>query len=86
VNARGIALAPAEARFCQWSFYTRPGAFALYRAILLRQPGWDIPSLCAEPCFADQEPRWSRLLPARRPRRGVAEPVLAPGEASARPV
>lgn len=66
-NAKGIALTPARARFCHWSFYTRGGAMALYQAILRRRPGWDIASLRAAPCFADQEARWSRLLPRRRP-------------------
>jgi pimeloyl-ACP methyl ester carboxylesterase len=80
VNARGIALAPPSARLCHWSFYTRPGAFAVYRAILARAPGWDIPSLRTVGAFAAQEPRWSRLVPRRRP--AVALPPAAPGLAS----
>ena len=54
-----------DARLCHWSFYTRDGALAVYQAILRRRPGWDIASLRATPCFAAQEPRWSRLLPRR---------------------
>lgn len=60
---RGIPLTPWDARLCHWSFYTRRGAFDLYQAILRRRPGWDFASLRAAPCFADQEPRWSRLRP-----------------------
>jgi hypothetical protein len=62
VNARGIALTPGTTRPCHWGFYTRGGAFALYRAILHRSPGWDVASLRAAPCLAAQEPRWSGLL------------------------
>lgn len=67
VNAKGIPLRPAQARFCHWSFYTRPGAFELYQAILRRRPGWDVTALRAGLAFAAQEPRWSRLslAPAR---------------------
>ncbi len=61
INAQGVPLTPARARLCHWSFYTRGGAFDVYQAILRRRPGWDIPSLRAAPCFAAQEPRWSRL-------------------------
>ena len=67
INAQGIRLPPADARFCHWSFYTRDGALAVYQAILQRRPGWDIASLRATACLAPQEPRWSRLLPRRRP-------------------
>ncbi len=63
---RGIPLTPWDARLCHWSFYTRRGAFDLYQAILRRRPGWDFASLRAAPCFADQEPRWSRLRPRLR--------------------
>jgi hypothetical protein len=66
MNARGIPLEPARARLCHRSFYTRRGAFALYRAILRRAPGWDLGTLRAEPVLAAQEPRWSRLRPSRR--------------------
>jgi hypothetical protein len=66
LNARGIPLEPARARLCHRSFYTRRGAFALYRAILRRAPGWDLGTLRAEPVLAAQEPRWSRLRPPRR--------------------
>jgi hypothetical protein len=67
INAQGVPLTPSRARLCHWSFYTRGGAFAVYQAILRRRPGWDIASLRTAPCFAAQEPRWSRLLPRRRP-------------------
>jgi hypothetical protein len=66
VNGLGIPLTAASARLCHWGFYTRGGALAVYEAILRRRPGWDIASLRAVPCFAAQEPRWSRLLPRRR--------------------
>ncbi len=76
INAQGVPLTRANARLCHWSFYTRGGAFEVYQAILRRRPGWDIPSLREAPCFAAQEPRWSRLalrlhrpaLPRLRPR------------------
>lgn len=74
-NGQGIALSPETARCCHWGFYTRQGALALYQAILRRRPGWDLASLRRLPCFAGQEPRWSRLLPRRRP----ALPRLEPG-------
>ena len=66
-NAQGVALSPETARCCHWSFYTRAGALALYQAILRRRPGWDLASLRRLPCFEGQDPRWSRLLPRRRP-------------------
>jgi len=75
INAQGIALKPSEARLCHWSFYTRGGAFDVYQAILRRRTGWDIASLREAPCFAAQEPRWSRLAP-RSPR--FALPNLRP--------
>ena len=65
VNGLGIPLTAASARLCHWGFYTRGGALAIYEAILRRRPGWDIASLRAAPCFTEQEPRWSRLLPRR---------------------
>jgi pimeloyl-ACP methyl ester carboxylesterase len=74
VNAQGVALTERHALLCHWSFYTRDGALGLYQAILRRRPGWDIASLRAAPCFAEQEPRWSRLVP----RRQVGMPTLAP--------
>ena len=65
INALGIPLTASSARLCHWGFYTRGGALAVYEAILRRRPGWDIGSLRATPCFAAQDPRWSRLLPRR---------------------
>jgi pimeloyl-ACP methyl ester carboxylesterase len=79
INAQGIALTPPDARLCHWSFYTRGGALEVYRAILRRRPGWDLPVLRAAPCFAAQEPRWSRLIPRRR-----ADPDGVPSEIEAR--
>lgn len=63
INERGVPLRMTHTRFCHWSFYTRGGAFGVYRAILRRKPGWDIASLRLAPCFAGQEPRWSRIRP-----------------------
>jgi hypothetical protein len=74
INAQGIRLPTAAPRLCHWSFYTREGAFGVYQAILRRRPGWDVASLRAAACFA-QEPRWSRLVP--RPR--LALPALGLG-------
>jgi hypothetical protein len=36
----GVALAPPSSAPCHWSFYARPGAMALHRAILARAPGF----------------------------------------------
>jgi hypothetical protein len=36
----GVGLATASAGPCHWSFYARPGAMALHRAILARAPGF----------------------------------------------
>ncbi len=80
-NGKGIPLTASNARLCHWSFYTRDGALALYKAILRRQPGWDIASLRGAACLAAQEPRWSRFLP-RRPR-GIAALDLGAGLESA---
>jgi pimeloyl-ACP methyl ester carboxylesterase len=81
INSQGIPLTASEVRFCHWSFYTRRGAFELYRAILQRQPGWDIPSLRRAPCFSGQEPRWSRVRPRLRlPAIGAAAPITLDGD------
>jgi hypothetical protein len=45
--SRGIAIAPAADRPCHWSFYTRPGAPALHRAILTRAPGFGVEEMRA---------------------------------------
>jgi len=83
INERGIPLTAAEARFCHWSFYIRRGAFELYRAILRRRPGWDIASLRRAPCFAAQEPRWSRVRPLLTvPRLPTAHPIALDGDLS----
>jgi hypothetical protein len=79
INARGLPLTPSRARLCHWSFYIRGGAFEVYRAILDRRPGWEAGALRAEPCFAAQEPRWSRMLPrAPRPARLLGRMRPAP--------
>lgn len=79
VNDRGIPLKPAQTRLCHWSFYTRSGAFGVYRAILGRRPGWDINTLRNVPCFGAQEPRWSRMRPGLRlAGGGAAETGLLP--------
>jgi hypothetical protein len=86
MNARGIPLQPPAARNCHWSFYTQPGAFALYRAILRRRPGWDVASLRAQPALSLHAPRWSRLLPARRaPDAALARAPRGFGDADAAP-
>lgn len=70
-RAHGIPLTAPVPRLCHWSFYVRPGTFELYQAILRRRPGFDVAALRQVPCFADQEPRWSRVLP-RLPRQRPA--------------
>ncbi len=45
--AQGLPLAPAGAGPCHWSFYARPGAMALHRAILDRRPGLDVAQMRA---------------------------------------
>jgi pimeloyl-ACP methyl ester carboxylesterase len=67
INERGIALTAPPAGPCHWSFYTRDGALAVYRAILRRAPGWDIASLRAAPWFAAGEEPRGRLGLWRRP-------------------
>jgi hypothetical protein len=64
--AHGIPLAASAARLCHWSFYIRPGTFELCQAILRRRPGFEIERLREVPCFAEQEPRWSRMIPPLR--------------------
>ncbi|MFN3614522.1 MAG: alpha/beta hydrolase [Rubrimonas sp.] len=44
---RGVAMAPARRGPCHWSFYTRPGAMALHRAILTRAPGFGVEEMRA---------------------------------------
>jgi hypothetical protein len=65
-GARGIRLGVPAARLCHRSFYVRSGTLELYQAILRRRPGFDVADLREAPCFAGQEPRWSRVLPAIR--------------------
>lgn len=59
--ARGIALDPADRAVCHWSFYTRPGALALYARILRDRAAWSVAALRRAPALAEQEPRWTRL-------------------------
>ncbi len=68
INAQGIPLRPVHRHFCHWSFYTRHGAFGIYRAILDRKPGWDLEDLRRVPGLTEQDPRWSRVRTAFRPR------------------
>jgi hypothetical protein len=65
---RGVALGPSRAGPCHWSFYARPGAMALHRAILERRPGFGPEELRAAgaPGPAPRRPRL-RLGPPRLP-------------------
>ncbi|NNU80232.1 alpha/beta hydrolase [Halovulum dunhuangense] len=45
---RGIAIGPATRPVCHWSVYSRPGAMALYRAILRDRARWSVARLRAE--------------------------------------
>jgi hypothetical protein len=66
--AHGVALAPMRGGPCHWSFYARPGAMALHRAILARRPGFGPEELRAAgaPGPAPRRPRL-RLRPPRLP-------------------
>ena len=68
LEGRGLALAPTSPAVCHWSFYARPGAMALYRA-MLRDPAalWSPAGLRAACIPEGLAPRWSRLAP-RPPR------------------
>ncbi len=61
LGRRGVTLGPPQRRPCHWSFYTRAGAFCLYRAILDRRPGFDVESLRRLAGTPAQAPRWSGL-------------------------
>ncbi|MEC9434042.1 MAG: hypothetical protein VYD87_14155 [Pseudomonadota bacterium] len=65
---RGAPLAPSSRRVCHWSFYTRPGAMELYRAILRDRGAWSIPAMRAAGAPEGLEARWSGLAPLRAPR------------------
>ncbi len=65
----GHPLAPAEGRVCHWSPYLRPGALALYRALLDRRL-----SSGALPCDRPAR-RWSRLLARGDGPAGAARPA-----------
>lgn len=66
-RARGVPLDEASPRVCHWSFYDRPGAMELYRAVLRRRGAWSIPALRAAEAPEGLGPRWSRLAPPRAP-------------------
>lgn len=59
--ALGFPVVPARRRICHWSAYSRPGVFALYRALLTDPVALPLPVLAAA-TGARQDPRWSRLL------------------------
>jgi Alpha/beta hydrolase of unknown function (DUF900) len=59
--ALGYPIAPPTSRICHWSAYTRPGMFALYRALLTDPCPLSIDRL-ARALPEEQEPRWSRLF------------------------
>ncbi|MGB8813031.1 MAG: alpha/beta fold hydrolase [Paracoccaceae bacterium] len=60
----GFRLPAARARFCHWSPYSRPGVFALYRALLSGDLA--LPTLrAALPPAAER--RWARFLPGAQP-------------------
>lgn len=61
----GIELAPPGLRICHWSVYLRPGIFRLYRALVHERERLTLPLLRAV-LDGPPQPRWSRLLPARR--------------------
>lgn len=68
---RGVALAPARRGPCHWSFYTRPGAMDLQRAILTRAPGFGVEEMRASGA--------PERLPAARRRMGLfADPAPTP--------
>ncbi|SFI00176.1 alpha/beta hydrolase [Albimonas pacifica] len=81
-RGRGVPLDDASPRVCHWSFYDRPGAMDLYRAILRERSAWSIPALRAAGAPEGLAPRWSRLAPPRalapeaRPGWGGAWPAL----------
>ncbi|MEM9199547.1 MAG: alpha/beta hydrolase [Pseudomonadota bacterium] len=74
--ARGIALEPAARAVCHWSFYTRPGALALYGRILRDRAAWSVAALRRAPALAAHEPRWTRLSGLPRAAVSVPRPRL----------
>ncbi|MDF2234295.1 hypothetical protein P2H44_17175 [Albimonas sp. CAU 1670] len=66
-RARGAPLAGAAPRVCHWSFYERPGAMDLHRAILRERAAWSIEALRAAGAPEGLGPRWSRLAPPLAP-------------------
>lgn len=61
----GFPVASARRRICHWSAYSRPGVFALYRA-LLTDPAPLPLAVLARAAALPQDPRWTRLLSAPR--------------------
>lgn len=57
---RGIHVAPPRRPVCHWSLYTRPGIFALYRAMLHDRGAWAAAPLAAEIAAAAAETRAAR--------------------------
>ncbi|MEM7527165.1 MAG: hypothetical protein AAF416_05745 [Pseudomonadota bacterium] len=73
---RGFACERMNEAISHWHFYTDPGALGAWRAILERQPGWDIAQLRAAGLDAAPLPRWSRLMPRPMPRLAGLRPSL----------
>lgn len=72
----GFEVAPARRRVCHWSAYTRPGAMALYAAIL-RQPE-RLPLAVFDAILPEtQMPRWSRLTARGDVRSAFTPPALS---------
>jgi pimeloyl-ACP methyl ester carboxylesterase len=58
---RGIDLSPGRQALSHWGFYTRPGLFDLYSAILRDRPNWSIRALRSRMELPEQEPRWTNI-------------------------
>ena len=86
-RARGVPLADAAPRVCHWSFYDRPGAMDLHRAILRERHDWSILALRAAGAPEGLAPRWSRLAPPLVPALASAtpDPAAAPAARSSAP-
>lgn len=65
LRRRGVALDPKPREICHWSFYTRPGAFGLYREILRNPHNWTLPDLRTEAAALPVPPTWRLPLPGR---------------------
>ncbi len=60
--ARGFPLAGSKRRISHWSFYTRPGALAIYRSILRDRLLWSASDLSTRFAEKPLSRRWSRLF------------------------